>query len=349
MKKISVNMLSFANVVKGHGVETAYNELISILTKYGSKDLDIFVNKGINCDILHLHTPDPISFFKQRLTKNVTISYVHFLPNTLVGAINMPKKFLDIYAWWVKKIYLKSDYLVVVNPTYIDEMIKLGVNKDRIFYIPNIVSNEIFFVVSDKEKKQYRKKYGYKDDDFIVVSVGQLHKGKGVLDFISIAKKNPDIKFIWVGGFNFGNMMEGYKEIKEVYDNPPSNLRFTDVIDRNEVNMFCNMSDVFFLPSHYESFALVALEAAKTEKPIILRDLDTYKDIYFDNVLYGSNESEFINHIRSLKDDKYLYKKYLNKTKNIKKMYDEKEIYNKWLNLYKTIYEKNNKCGRIDK
>lgn len=341
MKKISINMLSVADVVKGHGVETAYNELLNILNKYGSRDLDVVVNKGLKSDILHLHTPDPVSFFKQRLTKNTTLTYVHFLPNTLDGALKMPKAFLDIYAWWVKKIYLKSDYLVVVNPTYIDEMVKLGFNKDNIFYIPNIVSSDNFFTITEKVKKQYRKKYGYNDDDFIVISVGQLHKGKGVLDFIKLAKENPDIKFIWVGGFNFGSMMEGYKEIKEIYENPPANLRFTGVIERSEVNIFCNISDVFFLPSYYESFALVALEAANTEKPIILRNLDTYKDIYYDNVLYGSNNKEFIKHIRDLKDNKSLYKTYVNKTKNIKKLYDEKQIYNKWLNLYRTIYNKN--------
>lgn len=341
MKKISVNMLSIADTVKGHGVETAYNELINILKKYGSNDLEIYKNKGLDCDILHLHTPDPVSFFKQRLTKNNTLTYVHFLPNTLEGTLKMPKSFLDIYAWWVKNIYLKSDYLVVVNPTYVEEMIKLGFNKDKIFYIPNIVSTDNFFVMPDKKCNQYRKKYGYKDDDFIVISVGQLHKGKGVFDFIKLAKENPDIKFIWVGGFNFGNMMEGYKKIKEVYDNPPLNLRFTGVIERDEVNIFCNISDVFILPSYYESFALVALEAANTEKPIILRYLDTYKDIYFDNVLYGKNNKEFNEYIRRLKEDKKLYKEYVNKTKNIKKIYNEKEIYKKWLNLYKTIVSNN--------
>ena len=94
---------------------------------------------------------------------------------------------------------------------------------------------------------------------------------------------------------------------------------------------------MFILASYYESFALVALEAANTETPIILRDLDTYKDIYYDNVLYGKNNKEFNNYIKNLKEDKKLYIEYVYKTKNIKKMYNEKEIYKKWLNLYKTI------------
>lgn len=337
MGKISVNMLSVADIVKGHGVETAYNELVHLLEKYGKNDLNIVKNKGEDYDVLHLHTVDPVGYIKQKMTKSTTLTSVHFLPNTLDGALKIPRVFSNIYAWWVKKIYLDSDYLVVVNPNYVDEISKLGVDKSKIFYIPNVVSNDSFYVISEKEKDRFRKKYGYKKDDFIVVSVGQLHKGKGVLDFVKIAKENPDIKFLWVGGFNFGNVMEGYDEIKEVYDNPPKNLRFTGIVDRKEVNILCNISDVFFLPSYYESFALVALEASHTEKPIILRKLDTYKNIYYDNVLYGKNNEEFIKYIRTLKEDKKFYNNAVKMTKKINKMYTEKEIYKKWLKLYKTI------------
>ena len=223
MRKISINMLSIADKIKGQGVETAYNELVSILNKYGKKDLEIVKNKGLKYNILHMHTVDLMSYIKQRLSKGISLTYVHFLPNTLDGALRMPKLFLNVYSWWVKKCYLKSDYLVVVNPSYKEEMIKLGFNKNKIFYIPNIVSPSIFNVLDNDLKKKYRKKYNYSEEDFIVISVGQLHKAKGVIDFIKVAKENPDIKFIWVGGFSFGKFMEGYKEIKKVYDNPPKN------------------------------------------------------------------------------------------------------------------------------
>ena len=330
-------MLSLADIVKGQGVETAYNELISLLNRYGKDDLEIVKNGGLNYDILHMHTANPMSYLKQRLTRNKTLTYVHFLPNTLYGTLKIPKLFLDIYSWWIKRCYILSDYLVVVNPTYIDEMVKLGFKKENIFYIPNYVSYDTFNVISDKEKDKLRKEYNYKKDDFIVISIGQLHKAKGVLDFIELAKENPDIKFLWVGGFNFGKCMEGYKEIKKVYDNPYSNIRFTGVIDRSLVNKLCNMSDVFFFPSYYESFGLVVLEAARTEKPIILRDLDIYKKIYFDNALYADNNKDFIKYIRELKDNKKKYSDWVKKTKKINDMFEEKKIYEKWLNLYKTI------------
>ena len=154
MGKISVNMLSVADIVKGHGVETAYNELVHLLEKYGKNDLNIVKNKGEDYDVLHLHTVDPVGYIKQKMTKSTTLTSVHFLPNTLDGALKIPRVFSNIYAWWVKKIYLDSDYLVVVNPTYVDEISKLGFDKNKIFYIPNIVSNDSFYVISEKDFKR---------------------------------------------------------------------------------------------------------------------------------------------------------------------------------------------------
>ena len=173
-----------------------------------------------------------------------------------------------------------------------------------------------------------------------MISVGQLHKGKGIFEFIDIAEKNPDIEFLWVGGFTFGKWMEGYDDIKRIYDNPPRNLHFVGVVDREEVNVLCNISDVFFFPSFYESFGLVALEAAFTLKPLVLRDLDVYKTVYKNNYLSGNTNEEFIKIIRDLKDNKKLYDEYVKKSNNIRNMYDEYGIYKKWLDLYKTISKK---------
>ena len=54
MKKLTVNMLSIANTVKGQGVETAYNELTNLLDKYGKDDIKYVVNKGLGYDVMHI-------------------------------------------------------------------------------------------------------------------------------------------------------------------------------------------------------------------------------------------------------------------------------------------------------
>ena len=85
---------------------------------------------------------------------------------------------------------------------------------------------------------------------------------------------------------------------------------------------------------------MVALEAAFTLKPLVLRDLDVYKTVYKNNYLSGNTNEEFIKIIRDLKDNKKLYDEYVKKSNNIRNMYDEYGIYKKWLGLYKTISKK---------
>ena len=146
MKKISVNMLSIANIVKGRGVESAYNELIKLLNKYGKKSLNVYINKGLDYDVIHMHTVNPTSYIKQRLASGNTLTYVHFLPNSLEGTLKIPSLFMDVYSWWVKKCYMKSDYLVIVNPTYIKEMIKMGYDKKRYFIFQMLYLMKTFFL-----------------------------------------------------------------------------------------------------------------------------------------------------------------------------------------------------------
>ena len=35
------------------------------------------------------------------------------------------------------------------------------------------------------------------------------------MDFFALAKRMPDVEFIWAGGFSFGKISDGYEEIKK--------------------------------------------------------------------------------------------------------------------------------------
>ena len=90
MSKIRINMLSMADSVDGQGVGSAYLELMNLLKEEGKNDFEILLNKGINnCDIIHAHTIEPRNYLKLKLSKKPTISYVHFLPDTLDGSIKL--------------------------------------------------------------------------------------------------------------------------------------------------------------------------------------------------------------------------------------------------------------------
>ena len=177
----------------------------------------------------------------------------------------------------------------------------------------------------------------------MVLGVGQVQTRKGVLDFIECAKKLPDIKFVWCGGFSFGKITDGYDELKKIYDNPPKNVKFLGIIPRNEMNDMYNMADILFMPSYNELFPMSILEAVNSHKPLLLRNLDLYHDILFDKYISGKNNKEFIKKIKVLRDDKELYRKEIKHSKEISEFYSKENVLQLWIDFYTEIVNKNRK------
>ena len=151
--KIKINMLSMADSVDGQGVGSAYLELMKLLNEDGKNDFEIFLNKGTKYDVIHAHTVEPRNYLKLKFSKNPTVAYVHFLPDTLDGAIKLPKPIFKIFKKYVISFYKSADYLVVVNPIFKKDIAKAGIKEDKITYIPNFVSKEMFYKKTDKEIK----------------------------------------------------------------------------------------------------------------------------------------------------------------------------------------------------
>lgn len=335
MKKISINMLSMADKVDGQGVGSAFLEQVELVKE--SKHFDIMINGKGKSDIIHSHTIEPRNYIKMKLNKGVNVAYCHFLPHTLDGSIKLPKFAFNIFKKYVVSFYKLADYLVVVNPIFIQDLVELGVKKENIKYIPNYVSKENFYKINKKESNKIRKKLNIKEDAFVVLGVGQVQTRKGVLDFIEVAKKLPDIEFVWCGGFSFGKITDGYNELKKVYDNPPKNVKFLGIIKREEMNDMYNMADLLFMPSYNELFPMSILEAVNSNKPLVLRNLDLYHDILFDKYVMCNNNSDFISSIDKLRNDKTFYNNECKNSKYISEFYSKENILKIWEDFYTGI------------
>lgn len=334
-------MLSKADSVKGQGVGSAYLEQVKLVTEGASDIFDVRINDWRDSDIIHHHTVDPMSYVRMKTSKSIHVSYVHFLPETLDGSINIPKPAFEVFKKYIIDFYKTADYLVVVNPIFINALEHYGIAKDKIKYIPNYVSKTDFYKKTPKEITSLRKELSIKADDFVVLGVGQVQTRKGVLDFVEVAKKLPDVTFIWCGGFSFGTITDGYKELKKVFDNPPTNVRFLGIIPREKMNDMYNMADVLFMPSYNELFPMSILEASNVKTPILLRDLELYKDILFEDYLKGNSNEEFIELLAKLKKDRSFYQEYATKSNDISLFYSKENVLNIWRKFYVEIYNKN--------
>lgn len=337
-KKLTINMLYMTNQPAGQGVASATTEQISLLENDSDNTFNITHNSLKNGDINHYHQVDPFLYMRIKASNTISVMHVHFLPETMDGSIKLPKPAFEIFKKYFVDFYKSADHLVVVNPIFIDPLVKLGVARERIHYIPNFVSKEKFYEIQQPKISNIRNQYGLKENDFVVLGVGQVQTRKGVLDFLEVAKKNPDLKFVWAGGFSFGAITDGYKQLKEAIEDPGDNVIFTGIIEREKMNEIYNMANVLFMPSYNELFPMSILEACSCNTPLLLRDLDLYEKILFVDYAKGKNNQEFSQLLKKMANDKEYYQYLLQQSNDISKYYSRENVLKQWQDFYHKIY-----------
>lgn len=329
-------MFSSAEKVKGQGVASAYRELVNMLESQFSDKFAISYNSFQSADISHYHTIDPIfylsTFFKKK--RGVMVGYVHFLPETLNGSIKLFKPFQALVNWYVTSFYKRMDQLVVVNPSFIEDLVRCGLNRDKISYIPNFVSSQTFYPLSIEQKQELRAKHHFTPNDFIVLGIGQIQERKGIDDFVKLAEENPHLHFIWVGGFSFGKITDGYDKYKKIVQNPPKNLTFTGIIDRQKINEYYNLADVFLLPSFNELFPMSILESFNCYIPVMLRKLSLYDAVIKDKYIEANDVATMSKKLNDFYQQPSLLAPYIQKSQEAAHYYSQEHVASLWYHYY---------------
>ncbi|MDE7229839.1 MAG: glycosyltransferase family 4 protein [Oscillospiraceae bacterium] len=339
MEKKTINMVSRATSVKGQGVGSAYMEQVKLVREGLADKFEVYENARICADITHYHTINPSFFLGKpwRCHKGTSVCYVHFVPETVDNSLNMPKIARTVFYKYMIKFYKSMEHLVVVNPFFKSALEGYGVPRENVTYIPNFVDTEQFHPMSAEKKAAIRRKLGIPEDKFVVLCAGQLQKRKGAFDFIKCAELLPDVQFVWAGGFSFGRMTDGYDELVKVVKDPPHNIKFLGIVDRDVMNKIYNAADVMALLSFEELFPMTILEAMCVNIPILLRDLPIYNDILFDFYYRDEDVEGFVNEIKKLRDDSDYYKKGVENALRGNQFYKKEHVVKMWDDFYTSI------------
>lgn len=340
--KKTINMVSQATSVKGQGVGSAYMEQVKLVKDGLSDKFEIYENKHMAADITHYHTFNPSYFLLKpwRCRKGTSVCYVHTLPETMDKSVKLPKWARKIFYAYIIKFYKIMEHLVVVNPYFIDALEKYGIPRDRVTYIPNFVDTDQFHPLSPEEKAEAREKFGLSKDKFTVMCAGQLQVRKGAFDFLKCAELMPDVQFVWAGGFSFGHLSDGYNELKKVVENPPGNVKFLGIVEREDMNKVYNACDVMFLPSYDELFPMTILEAMCVNVPILLRELPIYENILFDFYCSETSVDGFVSQLKRLRDDGEYYACAAENAKRGNAFYKKENVLKMWDDFYSSVLRK---------
>ena len=344
---IDINMFSSADKVAGQGVGAVYDELMALLKRYTADEFNIKVNSYTKSTLSHYHTIDPQFFLSTWSSKRGRkIGYVHFLPDTLDSSLTLPGVARVSLNKYVIAFYKRMDQLVVVNPNFIPRLAAYGINPNKVRYIPNFVSTATFHPETEARKLELRAKLGIKPDEFVVFGAGQVQERKGVDDFIDLAKRNPDVKFVWAGGFSFGLITNGYNHLKQVVANPPANLQFTDIIPRDTMIDYYNIADLFLLPSYEELFPMSVLEAFATHTPVMVRKLQLYDQIIEPYAIEATDIDDMEANIRQLRANPADLAKYAQLSADATAEYSEEHLAAVWRQFYEEQAELAHQSGK---
>jgi len=344
-KNMKVNILSSAGKFPGQGVYSAYMDCVYVLKTTGKVEI---TENVWNSDALvqHSHTPDPKVFLQTLLNRRKSLNVVtaHVLPDSIRGSIRNSWILAPLFGIWLKWLYSLNDVVLAVSEDVADELQKkLKIKKEKIYVFPNYVREDLYLISDEKvkiEKARLRKELGFKDEDFIIVGAGQVQPRKGIKDFVEVAEKLPQFKFVWVGGNPFKDYTEGYHEMKKITENHPENVFFTGTVSREKVRDYYMLSDIMFLPSYQETFGLVIVEAAGSGLPLLLRDLQVYTTIFDDCYLKASDNQTFIDYIDRLSKDKDLYREMSCKARKLFEKYGSSRAGINLLEIYSKYYYK---------
>jgi glycogen(starch) synthase len=146
---------------------------------------------------------------------------------------------------------------------------------DKIDVIPNGVVKEEFD--SDFDRNELKSRFASPDQK-IILCVGRMVPEKGFDVLLGAARfiiHKHNVKFICVGdGYMKGKYLDDARFL-DVYNN----FYFTGYLDDETLKHLYQIADVVVVPSRYEPFGIVALEAMAARTPVVVSDTGGLSEI----------------------------------------------------------------------
>lgn len=262
--------------------------------------IDVTVNPEDDYDVVHINTVFPSDYrmaVRAKKDGKKVVYHAHSTKEDFENSFTGSNLFASIFQKWIIKCYQTGD-LILTPTNYSKKLLENYGIKNKIEVISNGVDTNLF-QKNILEREKFRQKYGFKNSDKMIMSVGLYFERKGILDFVELAKQMPEYQFIW---FGYTPDSQIPKKVRTAVHTKLPNLTFMGYLPREELRAAYSSCDLFFFPSYEETEGIVVLEALASQIPVLLRDIPVYSDWLEENkdVYKGKNNEEFSKKIREI-------------------------------------------------
>ena len=147
--------------------------------------------------------------------------------------------------------------------------------------------------------KRFRKEYNYKKEDKVIIGIGLYITRKGIVDFVELAKRMPEYKFIW---FGYSPLAAATEDVRKAVNTKLDNLVFAGYVKQQVIKDAMNGCDVYLFPTYEETEGIPIIEACACKTTAIIRDIPIFEEMLEDgkNVYKAKTVDEFEEKIRGI-------------------------------------------------
>jgi glycosyltransferase involved in cell wall biosynthesis len=256
--------------------------------------------------------------------------------------IHETEAWLTYEAW---KVICCSDYMVShVRWAF-------GLPEDKLAMVPNGVNAEVY---SDhgEDLREFRSKFALPEEK-IVLFVGRLVYEKGIHVLVNAAPKvleKANAKLIIVGNGYMKEQLSGLAKSMGL----AHKVLFTGFVDDKTLRKLQRCADVSVVPSLFEPFGIVALEAMAAKSPVVVSDTGGLSEIVEHDVsgvkVYVNNPDSLawgINKV--LTDDGFANWLRTNAFKKVQEKYNWDKIGQQTSNIFRTVLNEYSKSSWTQK
>lgn len=220
-------------------------------------------------DIIHTHSygyfQNHAGWIREKLQSTPWVITPHFHPSWSMWGGSKRRTLRDFYDSKIGKSTMEAaDLITCVSKHERDMLIsEIGIEHDNIKIIYNGINWEDWKDVPDPTL--FKKKYSRISDKFVLFA-GRLATNKGISDLIAAMSKidSKNVDLVLMGAdMGLGDDLEKEAKSKNV------NMHRLGHVDDEIYRSALSAATLMVLPSEYEAFGIVLLEAAAAKTPVI--------------------------------------------------------------------------------
>lgn len=283
---------------------------------------------------------------------NTTVSYAHFCHkaylakhwknSTVSGARRISRKLNHLYnARMELKAFRNARKIVVPSKGLRSELIAFyPFCVDKVYVISNPIDTDHFKKSETFDRAALREKLGVNAIDIVIAfaALGDFAR-KGLLELMRSLKEkgveNSPFKIMVIGGKHEEIAQFKKKSIEMGVENQ---LIFTGF--KKEIRPYLWASDLFSMPSLYETFSLVCAQAATAGLPLLVTQLHGVEEYLIDGKngwLVERNPSSIAAVLKDIGNHRYDLTKMGHAASESVTRYDHSSFRKKWVALYASL------------